>query len=403
MDTPLESRIKGKPSTRFWLEFIGNSAQFSIANVMFELLLEGFSVLLRPDLYTLVGASFVQAYFLSKPSFVSPMHRFLGNLIGPALYTLVEVMIEGADFFSSPNHSAYWVFALLIGLCQAMRAVGSGIFVEVVLVLEYIIRTSILFFMYVLFETYANPQQTTSLDVFFNDASHQFIASTVLLLGLGLGLANLTSDRYLGLLRQTSAQLKMYSEWLLGRDLLVRVIADPTALNLIRTQRVVLFMDIRNFTAWSETQAPEAVVNLLTRYYQSAESVLHEYSIIKFKLSADEVLVVFSEVADALGAAKQLDMQINRLLAPMRLGVGIGLHAGPVVEGLLGSGDVKFYDVIGDTVNTAKRIESSARGGEVLISHNLRELATKPVTVIETRKILVKGKTEPLEIYLVGG
>ena len=62
---------------------------------------------------------------------------------------------------------------------------------------------------------------------------------------------------YLGLLRETSSQLQRYSEWLLGKDLLERVIADPEALSMMRRERAVLFMDIRSFTAWAERCTPE--------------------------------------------------------------------------------------------------------------------------------------------------
>lgn len=401
MNASLDARIAGNPSTRFWLELFGNSAQFAIANVLFELLLEDAAVWTRPDVYALVGAGAAQAYFLSKPSFTSSLRRFWGNLIGPAIYTVVEVLLEGVSFFSSPNHLAYWVFASLIGLCQALRAYKPGVIAQAVLVIENIIRTSILFFMYALFETYANPRQTTSLDAFFSDASHEFIAAAVLLLGIGLGLANLTSERYLELLRHTSAQLRTYSEWLLGRDLLARLIADPTALNLTRTERAILFMDIRNFTAWSEKQPPEAVVNLLRQYYQDAVAVLNQFPVIKFKFSADEVLVVLAGVDDGLAAAAKLRERITALLAPMQLGVGIGLHAGPVVEGLLGSGDVKFYDVIGDTVNTAKRIESHAQAGEVLISQSVCNMAKTHVEIRARRATSIKGKAEPMTVIAV--
>lgn len=89
MNASLDARIAGNPSTRFWLELFGNSAQFAIANVLFELLLEGAAVWTRPDVYALVGAGAAQAYFLSKPSFTSSLRRFWGNLIGPAIYTVV--------------------------------------------------------------------------------------------------------------------------------------------------------------------------------------------------------------------------------------------------------------------------------------------------------------------------
>jgi class 3 adenylate cyclase len=70
-----------------------------------------------------------------------------------------------------------------------------------------------------------------------------------------------------------------------------------------------------------------------------------------------------------------------------------------VVEGLMGSGDVKGYDIIGDAVNTAKRICDVAAGGEVLISQSVYKEIGDRAIILETRKISVKGKTEPLIVY----
>ena len=67
------------------------------------------------------------------------------------------------------------------------------------------------------------------------------------------------------------------------------------------------------------------------------------------------------------------------------------------MEGLLGSG-VKFYDVIGDTVNTAKRIESAASAGEVLVS----EAAGATLLLGERREITAKGKEAPLVVFVLG-
>jgi len=206
-------------------------------------------------------------------------------------------------------------------------------------------------------------------------------------------------DRYLALLTQTSAQLRTYSEWLLGRGLLEQIIADPTSLTLTRRDRVVLFMDVRNFTHWSETQSPEAVVEMLNQYYQQAESVLVHWKAIKFKFTADEVMAIFATVNQAAHAALDLDNLINMMLASKNLGVGIGLHTGPLVEGLLGTGAVKFYDVIGDTVNTAKRIESAANTSEILISDTVRQQIDPTFHVGIQREIEVKGKQIPLVVF----
>lgn len=400
--SPLETRINGSFFTRYWLELFSNSAHFPIANILLELLLDGSGTYLRrPDLYVMVAASLTQAYWMIRWQTTPHPRRFWGNLIGPALYTLIESFLEGPDFFSAPNHLAYWGFALAIGTLQALRLRVPPLFSAPLIVVESVIRASILFFMYAIFETNVHAAQTTSVGNFFSDTSHQFIGLTVLFLGLSIGIANLTSSRYLDLLSRTSAQLRTYSEWLLGRDLLEQTFISPSALNLTRRERTVLFMDIRNFTHWSEAQSPEAVVNLLNRYYQLTESILSRHDAIKFKLSADEVMAVFPTPEAAVQAALQLRTQVNQSLSNDQLGVGIGLHLGPVVEGLLGSIGVKFYDVIGDTVNTAKRIESAARSGQVLISENVHARIGQTIRTGIQREVDAKGKENPLAVYLL--
>ena len=73
-----------------------------------------------------------------------------------------------------------------------------------------------------------------------------------------------------------------------------------------RRERAVLFMDVRGFTRWSEAQPPEAVVDLLDRYYRAAESALARHATVKVKLSADEVMAVFGSARQAVAAALEI-------------------------------------------------------------------------------------------------
>lgn len=396
-----ETRLSGTPRTRFLLELFGNSLQFPIANILLEMLLEGpAEYLFVPDLYTILFAGVTQAWALSRWENGPKPRRFLGNLIGPALYTAIEAALEGLRFFEAPHHLAYWGFALAIGIFQSLRRRCVGLPNAVALVLENVTRAGILLAMYVVFEILTNPKYVSAA-IFFADPSHRFVALATLLLGLSLGLSSLTGQRYLDLLKQTSAQLQTYSEWLLGRDLLGKLLADPQALTLTRRERAVLFADIRGFTRWSETRAPEEIVALINRYYGAAETVLSHGQAIKYKFSADEIMAVFPDAASAAVAARELRDTIATLLVEKQLGAGIGIHAGTLVEGLLGSGGVKFYDVIGDTVNTAKRIESAARAGEILISQ--AAAATLPATLHcgERREIAAKGKEVPITVFVL--
>lgn len=395
--SPIESRLAGTPTTRFFQELFGNSLHFPIANILLEMLVEGpGKFFLSPDPYTLLMAGLVQAFFLNR---WQGWKRLPGNLIGPAIYTLIEAGIDGPRFFSSPNHQLYWIIALIFGLMQAPRPSLKGFLLGLTVIIEDICRACILPTMYYIFELKTNPEQAVTLVAFFSDPSHQFVTFVAILLGLIIGLDSLTAQRYLALLRETSAQLRTYSEWLLGHDLLGQIIVDPSALQLRRIERTVMFMDIRNFTRWSETRSPEEIVNMLNRYYQTAEATLNQHHVIKFKFAADEVMAIFPSVDDGLQACLKMRLQISQFLGRQGLGAGIGLHVGQVVEGLLGSKDVKFYDVIGDTVNTAKRIESTAGAGEVLVSEAIRIALGTTFRAGPKRQMTVKGKEEPVIVY----
>jgi len=401
LGSALDARIAGSFRNRYEQELFRNSGQFPIANLLLELLLEGPAVLLAPDIYTLIGATLLQAWTLTRWENTPKPRRFLGNLVGPAVYTAIEVCFEGTKFFAMPNHIAYWGFSAVVGVLQAARSrakpgAGTGVLV----VLENVVRASILFAMYAIFESLSDGTQFSAA-VFFADRVHLFIALATLILGISVGLAALSEYGYLGLLRETSAQLQRYSEWLFGKDLLERVIADPEALSMVRRDRAILFMDVRSFTAWAERCTPETVVQALNAYYAAAEPVLRRHGAIKLKFSADEILGVFPDSSQAVACARELRERAREALSPSGLMAGIGVHSGPVVEGLLGSAGMMGYDVIGDTVNTAKRIEGAAAGGEVLVSESVR-LALAPAAPLgERREVVAKGKEMPIAVYVL--
>jgi class 3 adenylate cyclase len=394
----LDARISGSFRNRYEQELFRNSGQFPIANLLLELLLEGPAIFVAPDVYTLIGAMLLQAWALTRWENTPAPRRFLGNLIGPAAYTAIEACFEGVQFFAKPNHLAYWVFAAAVGALQAARSrSGSGAVAGALVVLENVVRAAILFVMYAIFELLVDGAQFSAA-VFFADRAHLFIGLATLILGISVGLAALSEHGYLALLRETSTQLQRYSEWLLGKDLLERVIANPAALTLVRRERAVLFMDIRGFTAWSERCPPETVVQALNGYYEAAEPVVWRHGAIKLKFSADEILAVFAEPRQAVACALELRTQARQALSTWELGAGIGVHWGAVVEGLLGSSGIKGYDVIGDTVNTAKRIESAATEGEVLVSESVRAVLHPGTRVGAMRELVVKGKEAPLTV-----
>ncbi len=396
----IEKHLQSSLMQRFWRELFRNTGQFPIGILLIEALTEGAAYIAKPDMYVLIPSALVQAYWVAKQTQGQRAQRFLGNLIAPALYTIGEVAIEGMKFFESPHHVVYWFFAVTIGILQALQSEEKGFLSDILLVVENVARAQILFTAYVIFESYTNPAQTGTLFEFFQDASHQLIGLVTLLLGISVGLADVNARHTLLSLRETAETLKIYSEWLLGRNLLGRALDDPNSMQLQRQERTILFMDIRSFTRWSERRSPEEVASLMNDYYLAIESVLERSEVIKYKFTADEVMAVFLEPKEAVQAARELRRVVRKTLTLADLGAGIGIHTGPVVEGLLGGRNIRFYDVLGDVVNTASRIESAAGANEIWISQ-ATHLQLSQITIGREKEISAKGKENLVKVYAI--
>jgi len=198
--------------------------------------------------------------------------------------------------------------------------------------------------------------------------------------------------------KRMSDQLRKYTEWLFGRNLFAQAVAEPESLGLQRQERTVLFADIRGFTAWSEPRPPEEVVQMLNRYFEAAEQVWAHSSVIKTEYTGDEIMGVFPNLSEATAVALALRKDLGAMLSPLGMELGIGIHAGPVIEGLVGSVHVKEYCFVGDTVNTANRICSHAEPGEILVSRHAWSLEKDHLETGPARRIEAKGKTEAIEV-----
>jgi class 3 adenylate cyclase len=96
--------------------------------------------------------------------------------------------------------------------------------------------------------------------------------------------------------------------------------------------------------------------------------------------------------------AQALRLDLSRLLDELGLGIGVGLHTGLVIEGLLGGADVKAYRFVGDTVNTARRICTEAQPGQVLLSEFTFAHVSSAVVTGPAFDLSAKGKSDPVKI-----
>lgn len=377
--------------------FLTHSGHVPLVLLILEALLASPGYFLRIDPYLLLAAALVQSgvaeWLLGRG------HRpgLLTNLVGPLFYSVAEVLVEGGAFFLQWHHQAYWCFAIGFGLLQGLQGRYPAWDGPLVL-LESVLRSAIPLTLYALFEA-RSKGVGLSVNDFFGDRAHSFLAVVLLLLGGLLGFAEVSLRRSLTQIHALTAQLRQYSEWALGSSILNRAIDDAQTLSLKRVDRAVVFMDIRGFTAWSEQQSPEAVVGMLNAFYATAEAALEEIAPIKLKFTADEVMAVFANAQDAIGAATRMLVATRGMLADTGLTAGAGVHFGPVVEGVLGAKEAKAYDFIGDTVNTAQRLCDAASGGELLAS--AQACAAGGVPPSDVRHIQAKGKRAPLQAMVV--
>lgn len=191
---------------------------------------------------------------------------------------------------------------------------------------------------------------------------------------------------------------------------------DPDSLQFggQRAEVTVFFADIRGFTSFSETHTPEQLVMVLNRYLAAgAEAVLAQGGTVD-KFLGDAVMAWFNaplpqpdHTLRAVRAALDLRASIQKLhkeLPPeAHLSFGVGIHFGDAVLGWIGTEKRLEYTAIGDSVNTAKRIQENAAEGQILLSQVACERIMTEVNVKSFGSMKVKGKIMPLEVWEVLG
>jgi len=190
--------------------------------------------------------------------------------------------------------------------------------------------------------------------------------------------------------------------------------ADAGELRLGGEQREVsvLFADIRNFTTISEQLSPEATVKMLNTYLSAVADAVVQHGGIVNKFAGDSIMAVWNApqfqtehallAVEAAWEAQQkvaeLQQSDSRLL-PVQFGIGI--NTGIALAGNIGSVGRTEYTVIGDSINTASRICSSAPGGEIWIGAETYNQTKDHVETEELGSQSLKGKAAPIMVYRV--
>jgi adenylate cyclase len=202
------------------------------------------------------------------------------------------------------------------------------------------------------------------------------------------------------------------------QEIAAKLLARPEATRLGGEKRevVIMFSDIRDFTPIAEALSPEATIRLVNMYFSRMVEVLREHHGIIVDFLGDAILAFFDPLDGSLGAVgrealqcalamQQAMMDVNlagigQTLPPLRM--GIGLHAGEVVVGNIGSETRAKYGIVGSAVNLAHRIQAQARGGEVVISQEVHRLVQPEVKITRAFEVQLKGIQNRLTLYAVG-
>jgi PAS domain S-box-containing protein len=213
--------------------------------------------------------------------------------------------------------------------------------------------------------------------------------------------------------RRLEAQRRLF-ERMVAPAVIDQLNPDELDLGGTRTYITTLFADIRGYTSLSERCDPETLVSVLNQYLGAAtEAILAEQGTID-KFMGDAIMAFFNapipqadHTLRAVRAALQLRSAINSIqgeLPPeLRLGIGIGVHSGEAVLGLVGTQERLEYTAIGDSVNTAKRLQENAAPGQILISAATYQRIPNSVKAHSIEPIHAKGKSKLIEVLEVSG
>lgn len=234
------------------------------------------------------------------------------------------------------------------------------------------------------------------------------------LLGGWLAFALAATGSYLRERRQRDLAVQMFSRFL-----------DPNVVRSLTNEGMlakaeasasrevsVLFSDIRGFTTLSENRTPEAVVNLLNRYFDLQVAAIFEQGGTLDKFIGDAIMAFWNaplETPDHAICAVRAALGMSRALEGFRreLGesgqqfeIGIGIHTGPAVVGFLGCSRRLDYTAIGDTVNLSSRIEGETKGvARILVSESTRQACGNVFEFIDHGEVTVKGRSQPVRLF----
>jgi len=172
-----------------------------------------------------------------------------------------------------------------------------------------------------------------------------------------------------------------------------------------RSRMTVLFADIRGFTSYSERTEAETVIKSLNEILEAEAECVERRGGDVDKYVGDELMARFEDERSAVLCAIDIVRAVRRREAERGDGllVGVGINAGDVVAGNIGSASRREYAVIGDVVNLAARLCGIAKKNMILVSEAVHASVRADFETVRIPPVRVKGKAEPVDCWAVKG
>lgn len=374
-----------------------------------------------------VGHATFEFYAVAKPMVrvASLAHKHCGDLTAEQRQRIVRVDTKRKLLFVSSLVVLPPIIilgtTLLIRVRHELIQAGQepllgfipGLAAWVVLIVAVGFALSLLIFMRMASEASESVKE-------LSDAMHQVEEGR-----LDISLVEKTSDEYAGIYRRFNRMVSELMERERLRDAFGRYVAKELADDVMlhgielggkEVEASVLFADIRDFTAMSERMSAGEVVSTLNQYFSVVEPSIQKQGGWINKFGGDSLLAVFGvltpqpdHIQHAVQAALDMRIALNEFNMEQKksgkplLKIGIGIHSGKMVAGSVGSQDRMEFTVIGDTVNTASRIERLNKlwSTDILVSETVAKAIKRNIELEAMPETLVHGISTPVQVFAV--
>lgn len=213
-------------------------------------------------------------------------------------------------------------------------------------------------------------------------------------------------------LSKQKARSEVLLENILPKDTIAELKEQGGVVPRIHHNVTIMFCDVKDFTVLAEDLSPESLVKLLDLYFRKFDAIVSDLGLEKIKTIGDAYMATGGLHDDSqnyaercIEAARQMIRFVDETSEQYHTQFGhsfrfrIGIHTGSVVSGVVGR-DKYAYDIWGDTVNTASRIEQHSEPGRINLSGSTYELVSSTIPCVYRGKISAKNKGE-VDMYFV--